>query len=191
MEFTNWFFVIISIGLYSFAGYIFIQFLLILWKQMFPKLTSGKLTLQEILSMAMGIVILATLLVYAPLGIARGIQKGWNNFMPVMMEISNGIVQDMQGMLDGSMGIHTTGTTTTVQEGIMQPILSGGSSETGIDPLTGHAYNDPNVGGGGGMLPTPIMPEMRQPTAVPTPTLAPTFDPNSWTPNDAAPTPES
>lgn len=189
MEFTNWFFVIISIGLYAFAGYIFIQFLLVLWKQMFPKLTSGKLTLQEILSMAMGIVILATALVYAPLGIARGIQKGWDNFMPVMMEISNGIVQDMQGMLDGTIGVHTTGTTTTVEDGLMQPVLTG----SGIDPLTGQLYGDPNAGGGGGIIPTPIMPEMREPTPIPTPTLAPTatpFNPTTWTPDDPAPTPQ-
>lgn len=205
MNLTSWFLVIISIALYGFGGYIYLQYLLFIWRTMAPKLTNGKLSLQEILSMAAGIAVLGMMLVFGPLYIAKGIQQGWNYFMPVMVEISNGIVSDVQGMLDGTGPVIKVQDNSGVNVTVQAPVLSGPSgninplngqpmNDPNIDPLTGQAYNDPNAGGGGGgIVPTPIMPEMRQPTLVPTPTLAPTatpFDPNTWTPSDPVPTPQ-
>lgn len=176
MDLLTGLFVVINLALYIGSGYLFFQFIMFIKNTYANRLTSGKLGLWEIVSMAAGIVILGGMLVYGPYYLASGIRSGWNNFMPVMQELSAQIVGDMQGMLGGNLPVNVT---------------TYGTGE--INPITGHPYNDPNAGGGVGIVPTPIMPEMR-PTAVyvapPTPTLAPTFDPNGWKPGDAVPTPE-
>lgn len=186
MDVTTIFMIVLNLVLYGFSGYLYLRFLEYLWKNQATNLLGGRLAFKDILSIIAGIIVLGAMLVFGPYYMAKGIQLGWNNYMSIMVDVSNDIIADVQGMIDGTTPVYLPNTT------------SGGSS--GVGGGLPQA-NDPNAGGGSPYVlptdvvpPTPIIPEMvNTPVPViPTPTLAPTatpFSADTWTPGQPAPTP--
>lgn len=193
MDFLNAFFVLLNVALYMVSGYIFIQVLLFLKANYLARFTSGKLSMSEIGSIVLGLVILVAGVIYGPQLIARSIGQGWNNFMPEMTLVTNQIVEDIAGLMSGNKPVYfetqtTSPSTSTYTQPSYEPFVVPGEPVGGGDPLA-----DPNAGGGAGQAdpntfysPPPPTPTPYIPPPPPTPTP---FNPESWNPSMPPPTP--
>lgn len=167
--------ILMSLSLYIFSGWIYLEILKFVKSTLLNRMMSGKVEVGELLRMGLGVAVLGFVVMFGPYYTAQAISSGWEKFIPVMLETADGIVDDLHSIInDGPPVKIRTGETTII------------TPEPGINPLTGQAYDDPYAGGGGPGLPTPIMPEMRPTEVIPTPTP---FAIENWQPGSPAPTP--
>lgn len=194
-EMSVWFFRLISFMLYGGAIYIFWIILTMIQTTYLPMLTNGKLGLGSIVSLAAGFVILFGMVLVLPYMTAKVIQKSFNMYMPIMLDITNQVVVDVENMTKGTPPVYTStnGQTPAGSNGFVPSqnnvLIVPQNNNVLVNPATGQSFNDTQSGGGvpSEMLSPPI--SAPTPYVVPTPIIYPTIDPATWKYGDPAPTP--
>jgi hypothetical protein len=164
VDIQNLFEIFLTLAMYCFGGYVFVQFVWFILREVAPKLTSGRMTVREYISLGAGFVVILILLSFGPYYLGQALLYGWSQFKPVISSITTDVVGDFSSIVAGD-----------------------GTIKLYAEPDVQHPENP-------ALMPTAIMPVATQPALMATPTLAPTatatpFTYGEWTPEQPVPTP--
>lgn len=92
---------ILTVGMYLFGGYVFVSYSMFIFREVAPKVMTGKSTLRDYISFFAGSLFILFLLAFGPYYLGQAIKYGWDGFKPVISEMSDDIVNDFRGLTSG------------------------------------------------------------------------------------------
>lgn len=182
MDFNTIVFIGLNLLLYAAGIYVFWEVIKIV-RSLAPKFLAGQVSFTTLLYIGAGILTMLAMLMFLPYQTAKAIQYGWNQFMPVMAELSQGVVTDIDQILSGNMPVYiapkpkVTPQAAVTVEATNPNLHNSGGAGNGF--ITGDAvWARPGENGGidtsdteaGGGAPSPEQ-----------------FDINTWTPDQPTP----
>lgn len=176
MNADNIFSIAISAGLYAFSAWVFYVYVKFVFEKLAPKLTSGSLDFKFIVSFLVGSLLFLGLLTMGPPQIAKALKSGWEQFIPVMTEAMQMVINDVDAIMSGNTPVYMPTNETSTQTFTPPPTpetathSSGGAA--GLDPSV---WQRPDASGGvdtsvdqaGGGAPENWTPDMAAPTPSP------------------------
>lgn len=94
---------LLTIAMYAGAGYIFISFVMFVMRDVAPKLMSGQAAVKDVLPrLAVGSLIVLALLSFGPYYLGKAILYGWQQFRPLITEITEDISGDFYQITTGN-----------------------------------------------------------------------------------------
>jgi hypothetical protein len=160
MDITDLVFKFLNLLLYGFSIAVFVFVIKFILEKIAPIILTGKANLRFYISLGVGGFIVLTLLAFTPYYVAKALLYGWQQFMPVMVEGMNLIIEDMNNVMSGNMPVYIPQTNYTVTTPVTPPPVPTPGPHMGGANLDHSAYE-----------------------------VQPQFDPNTWDPSMPVPTP--
>ena len=101
-EVTNFIISLLNISLYVTSLVIFGAFLMFMYRRMAPMLLNGKTRFNDVLSILTGTLVLLAMIMLMPQAIAKAVQYGFLEFMPVMQDTAQVVVDGASDILNGT-----------------------------------------------------------------------------------------
>ena len=93
--------ILLTLGLYFFLGWVFIQYILFLMRMVAPKVMTGSMDIRGYISLFGGSLMVLFLMAFGPYYMGQAVLYGWNSFKPIIITISEDIISDFGSITDG------------------------------------------------------------------------------------------